>query len=77
MISARTGTHNHGFAGARCRAAHAINLLVIRIRATNHSQQQGITGSTGKLRFNRQIIQTEKHTFAGSPTHVGGRNTNL
>ncbi|CSB66464.1 Uncharacterised protein [Vibrio cholerae] len=37
VIFARTGTHNHRFAGARCRTAHAINLFTVRIWATNHS----------------------------------------
>ncbi|MNY33124.1 hypothetical protein D3C86_1673870 [compost metagenome] len=77
MISLDALRQDHGFAGAGGRAAHAVDLLVVRIGAADHAQQQGIAGRAWNLCRFWQIRQAEKHALAGAAAHVGGGNLDL
>lgn len=73
----RAGGDNHALAGARRRPAHAIDLLAIRIRATDHPQQQRIARRPRLLCGRRQILQAEEHALAGAAAQVGGGDAEL
>ena len=68
---------DHGLAGAGRRAAHAVDLLAVRVGAADHAQQQRVAGRAGNLRRFGQILQAEEHALAGAATHVGGGNFDL
>ncbi len=77
MLGAAAFGQDHGFAGARRGAAHAVDLLVIGIGAADHPQQQGIACGPRDLRRLGQVLDAEKHTLAGAATHVGGGDLDL
>ena len=68
---------DHGFAGARRRAAHAVDLFFVRVGAADYAQQQGVAGRAWNLGRFRQVSQAEEHAFAGAAAHVGGGNLDL
>ena len=65
---------DHGLAGAGGSTAHAVNLLLVRVRAADHTQQEVIPGFARDLCRFRQILQPKEHALAGAATHVGGGN---
>jgi hypothetical protein len=69
--------NDHRLAGARRRPAHAVGVLRIRIRRTDHAHQQRIPRSARHLRFLRQVFQHEEHALAGAAAHVGGGDHEL
>ncbi|MNC41305.1 hypothetical protein D3C75_900640 [compost metagenome] len=68
---------DHGFAGAGGRAAHAVDLFVVRVGAADHAQQQRVAGRARDLRRFRQVLETEEHAFAGAAAHVCSWNLDL
>jgi hypothetical protein len=68
---------DHGLAGGRRGAAHAVDLLAVRVGTADHAQQQPVTRRTGNLRGLREVLQAEEHAFAGAATHVGGGDFKL
>lgn len=68
---------DHGLAGARRGAAHAVDLLAVRVGAADYPQQQRIAGGTWNLRLLGQVLQAEEHAFAGAAADVGGGDFDL
>ncbi len=64
-------------AGARRGAAHAVDLLAVRVGAADHAQQQRVARGAGHLRGLGQVLQAEEHALAGAAAHVGGGNPDL
>ncbi|MCY1299044.1 hypothetical protein D9M68_681990 [compost metagenome] len=78
-IVVRTGAlgHDHGLAGAGGGAAHAVDLLAVRVGAADHAHQQRVAGGAGGLRGFGQVLQAEEHALAGAATDVGGGDLDL
>src|SRR5690606_18990960 len=77
VIGLEAFRQDYGFTGAGGRAAHAIDLLVVRVGATDHPQQQGVARRAGNLCRFGQVFQAEKYAFAGAAAHVGGGDFDL
>ncbi|MCY1458350.1 hypothetical protein D9M71_757240 [compost metagenome] len=77
MIGLDAFRQDHGFAGAGSRATHAVDLFVVRVGAADHPQQQSVAGLARDLCRFRQILQAEKHAFAGAAAHVCRWNFDL
>ena len=77
MVGAGAFGQDHGFTGARRGATHAVDLLVVRVGAADHPQQQGIARGARHLRRFGQVLEAEKHALAGAATHVGGGDLDL
>ena len=68
---------NHSLGGTGGRTAHPINLLTIRIRTANGTQQDFIPCFTWYLSLYRQIDQVKEHPFRSATTHVSRGDFNL
>jgi hypothetical protein len=74
LLAAR---EDHRLAGAGGRAAHAIDLLGIGVRAADHPQQQGIASRARTLCRRGQIVELEENALAGPASHIRGGDTEL
>jgi len=77
MIRPAALRDDHRLAGARRRAAHAVDLLAIRIGAADHAHQQCVARRAGRLRGFGQVLQAKEHAFAGAAAHVRCGNPDL
>ena len=77
VIGAAAFGQDHGLAGARGGPTHAVDLLVVRVGAANHPQQQGVACRARHMGRCGQILETEEHALAGAATHVSGGDSDL
>ncbi len=68
---------DHALARAGRRAAHAVDVRCIGVRAADHAQEQPVTRLARHLAGLGEIMQAEEHALAGAATHVGGGNPDL
>jgi hypothetical protein len=77
VVRAGAFRDDDGFAGARGGAAHAVDLFAVGVGAADHAQQECIAGLAGDARSFGQVVEAEEDAFAGTATHVGGRDFDL
>jgi len=77
VVRAGALRHDHGLAGARGGAAHAVDLLAVGVGAADHAHQQLVARFARHLRRFRQVLQAEEHALAGAAAHVGGGDLDL
>ena len=77
VVGALAAVQDDRLAGAGGGAAHAVDLLAVRIGAADHAQQQRIARRSRRLGRGWQVLQAEEHALAGAPAHVGGADLEL
>ncbi|CFN99674.1 Uncharacterised protein [Bordetella pertussis] len=77
VAGALAAVQDDRLAGAGGGAAHAVDLLAVRVGAADHPQQQRVARRSRHLGRGRQVLQAEEHALAGAPAHVGGADLEL